>query len=164
VRLPPYVPRVRTIFNWSRSRLTYAANSGGVVGPPAPSQLLVLEGAQFDHLWLTFQSQKKGSTRYLTYKQRSDTMRGNIKGRQLHSEPYCKCIESRFLGLVVRAFDVGLLSSRPAQDAAIPGRSSDISSPLRISIIGNYVVINGLPLDPRATVTLSLLSAYLQLQ
>jgi hypothetical protein len=54
-------------------------------------------------------------------------MRRSFKGCQLFSESYPKCIESRFLGLVVRASNVGLLLSRPAQDADIPCCSSDIS-------------------------------------
>ena len=46
-----------------------------------------------------------------------------------------------------------------------PCRSSDISSPPGCSLTGNYIaIINGLPVDPRAIVTLSLCSAISYLQ
>ena len=63
---------------------------------------------------------------------------------------------------VVRASNVGLLLSRPSsQDAVIPCRSSDISSPHRsLMTKKTQVVINGPHPDPRAIVNISLPNAH----
>jgi hypothetical protein len=63
-------------------------------------------------------------TRYRTHEQRSDTMRGSTKYRQLHFwDLYSQNVHS--WPFVVRASNVGLLSNRPAQDA-IPCRFPQI--------------------------------------
>ena len=116
---------------------------------PETIRVLVLGPA-----WRASQSQKKVGTRYLTYEQRSDTMRGNTKA--VSRTRSFKCLEGvswppssgRLMSVCCRV----VLRDKIL---AIPCRSSDISSPLRPSVTRSYVIINGLQLVLRAAVTLS---------